>query len=154
MLIESPQKEVVTSTGKRIDLLLESQEWVIVLENKVFHQQGKTFKDFESFIGDKLHQDRFEGKKAIKPYQQSLLQELPSTLGCNLQTIHTWHGFPAIRFPYESWAKESDVVLFLDGRANNSLCINYYSADLNTTARGLSLISTSERIILASHGMK
>ncbi|MFH4732010.1 PD-(D/E)XK nuclease family protein [Vibrio diabolicus] len=222
MLIESPQREVVTSTGKRIDLLLESQEWVIVLENKVFHQQNNPFEDYESFIKGGLHQGRFEGKKAIfvvlsptgtveqanwvgvsypqlilsikqqladhflnkplnkwtvllrefllhlesimakpslskesidfvldnlsefkaaqrlqekaiKAYQQSLLQELQSTLGRNLRTtIHTWHGYPAIRFSYENWGNESDVVLFLDGRATKSFCINYYSADINT----------------------
>ncbi|GAB7228256.1 hypothetical protein VrSk94_19410 [Vibrio rotiferianus] len=222
ILIQSPQREVVTSTGKRIDLLLESQEWVIVLENKVFHQQNNPFEDYESFIKDELHQGRFEGKKAIfvvlsptgvvehtnwvgisypqlilsikqqladcflnkplnkwtillrefllhlenimakptlskesidfvldnltefkaaqrlqekaiKAYQQSLLQELQSTLGHNLQTtINTWHGYPAIRFSYESWGNESDVVLFLDGRVSKSFCINYYSADINT----------------------
>jgi hypothetical protein len=222
MLIGSPQREVVTSTGKRIDLLLESQEWVIVLENKVFHQQNNPFEDYESFIKEGLFQERFEGKKAIfvvlsptgvveqanwvgisypqlilsikqqladhflnkplnkwtvllrefllhlenimakpslskesidfvldnlsefkaaqrlqekaiKAYQQSLLQELQSTLGRNLQTtIHTWHGYPAIRFSYENWGNESDVVLFLDGRATKSFCINYYSADINS----------------------
>jgi len=222
MLIESPQREVVTSTGKRIDLLLESQEWVIVLENKVFHQQNNPFEDYESYISDKYQQGRFEGKraifvvlsptgvveqanwfgisypqliasikqqladhflnkplnkwtvllrefllhlenimakpslskesidfvldnlgefkaaqklqeKAIKAYQQSLLQELQSLLGQNLLTaIHTWHGYPAIRFFYESWENESDVVLFLDGRASKSFCINYYSAHINT----------------------
>lgn len=222
MLIESPQREVVTSTGKRIDLLLESQDWVIVLENKVFHLQNNPFEDYESFIKDGLLQQRFEGKKAIfvvlsptgiaehtnwvgisylrlirsikqqlaehffnkplnkwtillrefllhlentmatptlskqsidfvlgnltefkaaqklqknaiKAYQQSLLQELQLKLGCNIQTtIHTWDGFPAIRFSYESWGNESDVVLFLDGRESKSFCINYFSADINT----------------------
>lgn len=224
-LIKSPQREVVTSTGKRIDLLLESQEWVIVLENKVFHQQNNPFDDYESFIHDGLHHDRFKGKKAIfmvlsptgaveqanwvgisypqlilsikqqltehflnkplnkwtvllrefllhlenimaKPslskesidfvldnltefkaaqtfqekaieaYQQSLLQELHCMLGKNLQTtIHTWHGYPAIRFSYESWENDSDVVFFLDGRKSKSFCINYYSADINTDDR-------------------
>ena len=36
-LIGSPRREWVTSSQKRIDLVLESDRWVLVLENKVFH---------------------------------------------------------------------------------------------------------------------
>ncbi|MGL1561474.1 PD-(D/E)XK nuclease family protein [Vibrio parahaemolyticus] len=48
-LVAAPQREVFTSSG-RIDLLLEASEWVMVLENKIFHQQNNPFDDYKEFV--------------------------------------------------------------------------------------------------------
>lgn len=45
-----PEREVRTPSGKRIDLLLESERWVIVLENKIFHIQNNPFTEYETFV--------------------------------------------------------------------------------------------------------
>ena len=63
-LSSSPEREVVTKAGKRIDLLLESQQWVMVVENKIFHEQNNPFKAYERFIYQENNQ-RFEDKDAI-----------------------------------------------------------------------------------------
>lgn len=36
-LVASPQREQVTDNSKRIDLLLESENWVMLIENKIYH---------------------------------------------------------------------------------------------------------------------
>ncbi|WP_435236737.1 PD-(D/E)XK nuclease family protein [Psychromonas sp. PT13] len=49
-LNKPPEREVRTPSGKRIDLLLESERWVIVLENKIFHVQNNPFTEYEEFV--------------------------------------------------------------------------------------------------------
>ena len=116
-------------------------KWTVLLREFLLHLENimakpSLSKENIDFVLDNLSEFKAAQnlqEKAIKAYQQTLLQELQSLLGQNLlTTINTWHGFPAIRFFYESWENESDVVLFLDGRASKSFCINYYSAQINT----------------------
>ncbi|QUX93519.1 hypothetical protein CYL31_19845 [Marinomonas sp. A3A] len=64
-LSETPEREVKTDTGKRIDLLLEGPDWVIILENKVYHQQNNPFHDYEKFVLEERSLIRFKDKKAI-----------------------------------------------------------------------------------------
>ncbi|WP_426577966.1 PD-(D/E)XK nuclease family protein [Xenorhabdus stockiae] len=64
-LIETPEREVKTQAGKRIDLLLESTDWVMVLENKIYHQQNNPFEDYERFIQEEQNQTRFNGKQVL-----------------------------------------------------------------------------------------
>ncbi len=54
-----PSREVGTHSG-RIDLLLESDEWIVVLENKIFHQQNNPFDDYSDFA-----QTRYPGKQVV-----------------------------------------------------------------------------------------
>jgi len=217
----SPEREVQTEKGKRLDLLLESDQWVMVVENKIYHEQNNPFAEYENFIF-KQNIKRFQDKKAlfvilspngtvpkkwtrwngisyntfihslkdklanyfieqpmnkwlillrefllhlenimsqpqislntlnfvldnlqqikkiqdtkastIQLYQQNLQQQLQTDLGAELysKVVH-WHGYPAIRFAYQDWPTDSDVVLFLDGREGKSFCINYYCSDI------------------------
>ncbi len=56
-LCSPPEREVFTESGKRIDLLLESDDWVIVLENKIYHHQNNPFDDYQAFVdGNKYKQ--------------------------------------------------------------------------------------------------
>lgn len=48
-LIRPPEREVNTGRG-RIDLLLEANNWVMVLENKIFHAQNNPFKDYQVYV--------------------------------------------------------------------------------------------------------
>ncbi|USE35007.1 PD-(D/E)XK nuclease family protein [Endozoicomonas sp. SCSIO W0465] len=45
-----PLREIPTDKGNRIDILLESQNWVMVIENKIFHDQNNPFDDYEDCI--------------------------------------------------------------------------------------------------------
>ncbi|MEE1882788.1 hypothetical protein EON09_20270 [Pseudomonas soli] len=44
-----PQREVTTTNGKRIDLLLQGEDWLLILENKIFHAQVNPFADYELY---------------------------------------------------------------------------------------------------------
>ncbi|SNY58411.1 PD-(D/E)XK nuclease superfamily protein [Arsukibacterium tuosuense] len=59
-----PEREVTTKTGKRIDLLLEGTNWVMLLENKIYHQQNNPFSDYEKFIQEE-QETRFSGKTKL-----------------------------------------------------------------------------------------
>jgi len=49
MLGEPPQREVVTQNGNRIDLLLKSDDWILVVENKIRHFVSNPFDDYQNF---------------------------------------------------------------------------------------------------------
>lgn len=48
--ISEPAREVSTKDNKRIDLLLEGNDWVMVIENKIYHQQVNPFKTYQRHI--------------------------------------------------------------------------------------------------------
>lgn len=63
-LVSIPEREVVTKSSKRIDLLLESQEWSVILENKIYHEQNNPFQAYEDFV-NLDYPSRFKDKQAI-----------------------------------------------------------------------------------------
>lgn len=94
-IIGSPKREVSTDSGKRIDLLLEGDEWVLVIENKIYHHQSNPFKEYEQYI-----KNNYKGKQAIfsilspggtsaskewKPLSyKTFVKELKRNIGCIL----------------------------------------------------------------------
>ncbi len=81
-LIEKPEREVRTAAGKRIDLLLESSDWVLVLENKINHQQNNPFEHYESFVEEEHNQARFSDKQVLFVVLSPSGESLPKG----------WHG--------------------------------------------------------------
>lgn len=63
-LVQTPEREVTTESGKRIDLLLEGSDWVIVLENKIYHEQNNPFDLYERYIHVE-QQARYCSKRAL-----------------------------------------------------------------------------------------
>lgn len=59
-----PEREVQTKKGKRIDLLLDSDQWVMVIENKIYHDKNNPFAEYENFVL-KQNSERFQEKKAL-----------------------------------------------------------------------------------------
>ncbi len=57
-LISPPDREVSTEMGKRLDLLLVSTDWVMVIENKIFHHQNNPFTDYEGHMENKFSDKR------------------------------------------------------------------------------------------------
>lgn len=53
-LIRSPRREWVTSKQNRIDLILESHQWVLALENKVFHTLNNDLVEYENDVAARL----------------------------------------------------------------------------------------------------
>jgi len=52
-LICPPTREVMTSEGSRIDILLEFEQWVLALENKIWHKQNNPFQDYSNHLAQK-----------------------------------------------------------------------------------------------------
>ena len=217
--ISEPAREVSTKDSKRIDLLLEGNDWVMVIENKIYHQQVNPFKTYQrhikscdefkekqslyvvlspsgkapegwlglsypvllnciktklanAFVDQPLNKWlvllrefilHLEGimsksnmpaetvsyvldnlaaikqaedikQKVIDAYQKELLKKIQAAFP-NEQVntkLHHWHGYPALRFSFESWKTKSDVALFLDGRKDKRFCINYYAFNIRT----------------------
>ena len=57
-----PEREVVTETGKRIDLVVNSEQWLLIIEAKVGHAQINPFDDYESYA-DNLAKK--QGKRVV-----------------------------------------------------------------------------------------
>lgn len=51
-LSATPQREVVTYNGNKIDLVLEGDDWVVVIENKIWHAAVNPFADYVSYAED------------------------------------------------------------------------------------------------------
>ncbi|WP_417614406.1 PD-(D/E)XK nuclease family protein [Oceanisphaera sp.] len=52
-LCTPPEREVSTATGSRIDLFLESDDWIMVLENKIYHHQNNPFESYRRFANER-----------------------------------------------------------------------------------------------------
>jgi len=59
-MITSPRREVSTINNNRIDLLIEGDDWVLVIENKIYHIQNNPFGEYENYIAKK-----YPGKKHL-----------------------------------------------------------------------------------------
>ncbi|MFA6700856.1 MAG: PD-(D/E)XK nuclease family protein [Thiomicrospira sp.] len=47
--LRKPRREVLTANQKRIDLVLETDSWVMVIENKIYHHQNNPFAEYENY---------------------------------------------------------------------------------------------------------
>ncbi|SNT69651.1 PD-(D/E)XK nuclease family protein [Psychrobacter sp. LV10R520-6] len=216
-IITEPEREVFTEDNKYIDILLEGNDWVMVIENKVFHKLNNPFKSYQQHIHrEEQYQDKhpifvvlspkgnaptgwlglsypalldsvreklaqafinqplnkwlvllrefilhLEGimsgstispettdyilenlreihqaerlkDKTIKAFHSELLQELSNIFPNEKIDIKlsTWNRYPALRFAFKKWQSNSFVALYLDARAGESFCINYYVTDI------------------------
>lgn len=217
--ISEPAREVSTKNNKRIDLLLEGNDWVMVIENKIYHQQVNPFNTYKQHIDSSnefkekqslyvvlspdgkapngwlslsypilldslrkklasafvdqplnkwlvllrefiLHLEGIMSKsnmpdetisyvldnlsaikeaedikqQVVSAYQKELLAKVQAAFPDEQVNakLHHWHGYPALRFSFESWETKSDVALFLDGRKDKRFCINYYAFNIQT----------------------
>lgn len=59
-LADSPKREQPTKSGNRIDLIVEGDDWVVVIENKIHHTVNNPFDDYEQYT-----RQNYNGKKPI-----------------------------------------------------------------------------------------
>ncbi|WP_167553188.1 PD-(D/E)XK nuclease family protein [Evansella clarkii] len=55
--VEVVEREAVTQKGNRLDLVIAGEEWVLAIENKIYHELLNPLEDYEEYI-----QARFPGK--------------------------------------------------------------------------------------------
>ena len=61
-IITEPEREVFTEDNKYIDILLEGNDWVMVIENKVFHKLNNPFESYKQHI---YREEQYQGKHLI-----------------------------------------------------------------------------------------
>ena len=61
-IITEPEREVFTEDNKYIDILLEGNDWVMVIENKVFHKLNNPFESYKQHI---YREEQYQGKRPI-----------------------------------------------------------------------------------------
>ncbi len=102
--VEPPIREAVTENGKKIDLILHAEDWVLILENKIFHHLQNPFKDYETYIKEEtdyrdknkffvvLSPDAKAPKEWIGISYQQLTRAIKSRLGEYIvsQPLNKW----------------------------------------------------------------
>jgi len=64
-LASAPERESNTDNNYRIDLLLKGSDWLMVIENKMYHhQESNPFADYEAFA-EKHHNQHLQGSRPI-----------------------------------------------------------------------------------------
>ncbi len=53
--ISRPCREVVTENNKRIDILIEGNTWVLIIENKIWHNKNNPFVEYEEYVRTKYN---------------------------------------------------------------------------------------------------
>ncbi|MDQ8207354.1 PD-(D/E)XK nuclease family protein [Coraliomargarita sp. SDUM461003] len=61
------QREVHTENGNRIDLLLKAPGWILLIENKIWHDQINPFEDYEALAKQRMKPDDQEHYVILSP---------------------------------------------------------------------------------------
>lgn len=85
-LSNAPAREVVTQTNSRIDLLLESDDWVMVIENKIYHEQNNPFDSYEAYVQQGIFRDKTPIFVVLSPMGDSP-NEYPQWQGLSYPTL-------------------------------------------------------------------
>ena len=102
-LVRTPVREVQTKNNKRIDLLIEGHDWVMAIENKIFHHQNNPFDDYEEYIGDN-YKDKKKLFVVISPNGKSSAKNwLPLSYDKFIQALKSKLGHAYIKAPHNKW---------------------------------------------------
>ena len=64
-LASAPERELSTDNNNRIDLLLEGSDWLMVIENKIYHHlDSNPFSDYEAFA-EKYYKQHLHGSRPL-----------------------------------------------------------------------------------------
>jgi len=92
--LQSVETEVATATGNRIDLVLETDQAVIAVECKIYHEQNNPFDDYSSY-----GEQRINDRKKNSEQEQKLVKlvlclngEISNVLKANDLEPNGWHG--------------------------------------------------------------
>lgn len=101
-LLSPPAREVMTLEGTRIDLLLESEEWVMALENKIWHQQNNPFSDYSGYLAHK-HPDKRPLLVVLSPEGQAPVGWAGISYSLFLSVLSSRLGMACISTPLNKW---------------------------------------------------
>jgi|26BtaG_2_1085354.scaffolds.fasta_scaffold11652_1 hypothetical protein len=106
--LQSVETEVVTAKGNRIDLVLETDQAVIVVECKIYHEQNNPFDDYSSY-----GEQRIKDRKKDSEQEQKLVKlvlclngEISNLLKSNDSEPNGWYGLS-----YQELAKSIETQL-------------------------------------------
>lgn len=106
--LQSVETEVATTKGNRIDLVLETEQAVIVVECKIYHEQNNPFDDYSSY-----GEQRIKDRKKDSKQEQKLIKlvlclngEISNVLKPNDSELNAWLGLS-----YQDLAKNIETQL-------------------------------------------
>lgn len=92
--LQSIETEVATTKGNRIDLLLETDQAVIVVECKIYHEQNNPFDDYSSYGEQRIKDRKKDSEQELKLIKLVLCLngEISNVLKANDSEPNGWHG--------------------------------------------------------------
>ncbi len=63
--VQPPSREVYTDTGKRIDILIQSVDGILVIENKIYHWLANPLDDYMNFVDGMKLKDELGKRKLL-----------------------------------------------------------------------------------------
>ena len=92
--LQSVETEVATAKGNRIDLVLETDQVVIVFECKIYHEQNNPFDDYSNYGEQRINDRRKDSEQEQKLIKLVLCLngEISNVLKANDLEPNGWYG--------------------------------------------------------------
>lgn len=107
-LTTPPSREVTTKSGKRIDLVIEGEQWVVVVENKIQHSPNNPFDEYIGYISEQYPQKNkyfilLTIRKEVAPRgwinitYEALIDHIKKNIGYHMMSPNTTKWFVILR---------------------------------------------------------
>lgn len=101
-LSEAVHRELATDQGNRLDLVLVGDNWVIAIENKIFHEANNPFEDYKSYLS-KIYPNKTSYYLLLSPKGDNSDGWESLDYGLFIATIKSHLGEVLIKSPFSKW---------------------------------------------------
>ncbi len=101
-LSEDVHREFATDQGNRLDLVLVGDNWVIAIENKIFHEANNPFEDYKSYLS-KTYPNKTPYYLLLSPKGDNADGWKSLDYGLFIATIKSHLGEVLINSPFSKW---------------------------------------------------
>lgn len=101
-LTENIQREASTENQKRLDLVLVGDDWVMAIENKIYHNANNPFKEYEAYLA-KTYPDKAPRFILLSPKGDQANGWASMDYGALINNLKANLGEAVINNPYSKW---------------------------------------------------
>lgn len=101
-LTENIQREAATENQKRLDLVLVGDDWVMAIENKIYHNANNPFKEYEAYLA-KTYPDKTPYFILLSPKGDQAKGWRSMDYGALINNLKSNLGEVFISNPYSKW---------------------------------------------------
>lgn len=58
-LTSEPRREEVSDAGNRLDIVVEAEDWILVIENKIRHHASNPFSDYQKYVSSRYNKSKY-----------------------------------------------------------------------------------------------